>query len=248
MMENVANRPDLFADNTAREHIIRLCQRFLESRVFFGASSGVSGKFEDSSTSFYRFNMENDYIGAPNRLPFGDVSNSQGFGHNQQRANSEPDLTRVEPRAATSSTSTISTSTFSPNRNGITKHFSFMRKQRNRKLGNAGIVENMNVEDEGGDLFDIERRTEEECVRVRLLQLLDLPFVEEFVSSNTGQTNSEHRTIHPVHDLQDFHHQFQSSTDPWIKRAIDVLKHVPNARLTLEKIRQYSITRQVRQQ
>ena len=30
-------RPDLFTDNTTRENIVRLCQRFLESRVFFPA-------------------------------------------------------------------------------------------------------------------------------------------------------------------------------------------------------------------
>ena len=30
-------RPDLFTDNTTRENIVRLCQRFLETRVFFPA-------------------------------------------------------------------------------------------------------------------------------------------------------------------------------------------------------------------
>ena len=32
-------RPDLFTDNTTRENIVRLCQRFLESRVFFPAKA-----------------------------------------------------------------------------------------------------------------------------------------------------------------------------------------------------------------
>ena len=68
--------------------------------------------------------------------------------------------------------------TFSPN-HGITKHFSFMRKQRSRALGKScGIVENMNVADDSEEVFDIDRRIERECVRVRLLQLLDLNFVE----------------------------------------------------------------------
>ena len=54
-----------------------------------------------------------------------------------------------------------------------------MRKQRSRALGKScGIVENMNVADDSEEVFDIDRRIERECVRVRLLQLLDLNFVE----------------------------------------------------------------------
>ena len=93
---------DLFADNTTREHLVRLCQRFLESRVFFPARNDVGNskaKFEDSNTVFYRFNEQNDYIGAPSspRVPFGEISNCGGLGGaNGQRANSEPDLTRVD--------------------------------------------------------------------------------------------------------------------------------------------------------
>ena len=73
-------------------------------------------KFEDSSTSFYRFNTDGTYLGqyqryggikilslylgAPEtgRKPFQDVSNSNRHGQQQcqQRASSEPDLTRVD--------------------------------------------------------------------------------------------------------------------------------------------------------
>ena len=73
-------------------------------------------KFEDSNTSFYRFNTDGTYLGilglifglspkiynlgAPEtgRKPFQDVSNSNRTnpGQCQQRASSEPDLTRVD--------------------------------------------------------------------------------------------------------------------------------------------------------
>ena len=61
-------RPDLFTDNTTRENIVRLCQRFLESRVFFPAKQDLQNqiryeKFEDSNTSFYRFNPDGNYLG-----------------------------------------------------------------------------------------------------------------------------------------------------------------------------------------
>ena len=80
-------RPDLFTDNTTRENIVRLCQRFLESRVFFPAKAWFllcsfllllskcnqkqhdlqqrfeQLKFEDSNTSFYRFNTDGTYLG-----------------------------------------------------------------------------------------------------------------------------------------------------------------------------------------
>ena len=63
-------RPDLLTDNTTRENIVRLCQRFLESRVFFPAKQTQitqnrieSVKFEDSPNSFYRFNAEGNYLG-----------------------------------------------------------------------------------------------------------------------------------------------------------------------------------------
>ena len=58
-------RPDLFTDNTTRENIVRLCQRFLESRVFFPAKADITRfeKFEDSNTSFYRFNSDGNYLG-----------------------------------------------------------------------------------------------------------------------------------------------------------------------------------------
>ena len=63
-------RPDLLTDNTTRENIVRLCQRFLESRVFFPAKQAQiaqnrieSLKFEDSPTSFYRFNADGNYLG-----------------------------------------------------------------------------------------------------------------------------------------------------------------------------------------
>lgn len=121
-----------------------------------------------------------------------------------------------------------------------------MRKQRSRINGKSvNVVENMNAADETDEVFDIDRRIERECVRVRLLQLLDLPFVEGFVCSpSTSSSGSEMRKCEPVQDLHDFHHEFQSSTDPWIKRAIDVFKHIPNSRAILSKIRGYSINRQ----
>jgi hypothetical protein len=54
-----------------------------------------------------------------------------------------------------------------------------MKKHRSRGYGKSGmVVENMNVTDDEDEVFDIDRRIERECVRVRLLQLLDLPFVE----------------------------------------------------------------------
>ena len=218
---------------------MRLCQRFLEGRVFFPARNDLSRcdnvKFEDSGTSFYRLNTDYDYIGAPTRVPFGDVSNS-GLG-SSNKANSEPDLTRVDSQQQ-------SPKTFSPNRHhGITKHFSFMRKQRFSKSG--GFTENLNADD-SDDVFDIDQRIERECVRVRLLQLLDLPFVEGFVySPSAGTSGVEKRVCQPVQDLSDFHNEFQSSTDPYIKRAIDVLKHLPNGRAILCKIRGYSINRRV---
>ena len=63
-------RPDLLTDNTTRENIVRLCQRFLESRVFFPAKQAQvtqnkldTLKFEDSPTSFYRFNVDGNYLG-----------------------------------------------------------------------------------------------------------------------------------------------------------------------------------------
>ena len=88
LLENVPNRQDLFADNTTREQVVRLCQRFLEGRVFFPAKTEVTRcenlKFEDSGNSFYRFNQANDFVGAPSRMPFGDVSNS-GLGSNNSQ-------------------------------------------------------------------------------------------------------------------------------------------------------------------
>ena len=151
------------------------------------------------------------------------------------KANSEPDLTQVgKPQAPKR--------TFSPDRHhGVTKHL-FMGKQRFSKC--FGFVENAENSD---DLFDIDQRIERECVRVRLLQLLDLPFVEEFVYSPSANPDGvDGRQCQPVQDLSDFHNEFQSSTDPYIKRAIDVLKHVPNGRAILAKIRAYSTNRRVR--
>ena len=49
-----------------RSNCARLCQRFLDLRVFFPAkekSQALKIIFEDSNFVFYRFNYKNDYLG-----------------------------------------------------------------------------------------------------------------------------------------------------------------------------------------
>ena len=49
-----------------RSNCVRLCQRFLDLRVFFPSkdkSSALKILFEDSNFVFYRFNYNNDFIG-----------------------------------------------------------------------------------------------------------------------------------------------------------------------------------------
>jgi len=253
-------RPDLFTDNTTRENIVRLCQRFLESRVFFPAKQDLQNqiryeKFEDSNTSFYRFNPDGNYLGAPEaaRTPFQDMSNASNRttqNHSQQRANSEPDLTRVDCNMECSFSSPDRChQSYSPSSTGITKHFSFMRKQRTRNLAFSGfsghVVENNHAKEET-DPFDdeLDSKIERECVRVRLLQLLDLQFVEGFVCSpSAGQTQGITKASRPLVDVLRFHSLFNSSLDPWIKRAIDVMQHIPDAENHLNQIKNYSSNR-----
>ena len=105
---------------------------------------------------------------------------------------------------------------YSPSSTGITKHFSFMRKQRTRNLAFSGfsghVVENNHAKEET-DPFDdeLDSKIERECVRVRLLQLLDLQFVEGFVCSpSAGQTQGITKASRPLVDVLRFHSLFNS--------------------------------------
>ena len=70
LLRHVQKNPQLFPDRDfARPNVVRLCQRFLDLRVFFPAKEKSSLKliFEDSHFAFYRFNSNHDFIG---KLPF----------------------------------------------------------------------------------------------------------------------------------------------------------------------------------
>lgn len=115
---------------------------------------------------------------------------------------------------------------------------------------NGQVVENMHTSDDSEVFSDenIDNKVERECVRVRLLQMLDLSFIEGFVCSPSAVTSSSStsptgRLIQSGAHLRQFHTHFQSSTDPWIKRAIDVFAFIPNAEQQLNHIRQFSTNR-----
>ncbi|CBY10942.1 unnamed protein product [Oikopleura dioica] len=236
LLENVKQRPDLFAHNTTREQMARLCQRFVESRVFFPAKADnktSSPHFEDSPAVFYRFNKDHDYLGSQDRVPFSEVGNAQ-FSN---RASSEPDLTRVNPPH-----SPKPHSNFSPR----SSNFSFLnKKNRTRLFGSGTTIENMHTDEEDSDeLFELDYRIEREAVRVRLLQLLDLPFVEDFVCSPgavpmQGNSGKESFTA----DMSAFVRQYESCPDPWMRNGIDVLSHIPTGQAFLQKIEVYSPNR-----
>ena len=68
LYRHIQKNPGLFPDTEIfeRAKAMRLCQRFLDLRVFFPAKEkSQNGKigFEDSHFVFYRFNPANDYIG-----------------------------------------------------------------------------------------------------------------------------------------------------------------------------------------
>jgi len=95
-----------------RSNCVRLCQRFLDLRVFFPSkdkSSALKILFEDSNFVFYRFNYNNDFIGAPM------------VNRSLKRSNSETDLLsalpakqqKPTPPAATLSKQISNLSTFS---------------------------------------------------------------------------------------------------------------------------------------
>ena len=74
------------------------------------------------------------------------------------------------------------------------------------------VVENNHAKEET-DPFDdeLDSKIERECVRVRLLQLLDLQFVEGFVCSpSAGQTQGITKTSRPLVDVLRFHSLFNS--------------------------------------
>ncbi|CAG5112670.1 Oidioi.mRNA.OKI2018_I69.chr2.g6860.t1.cds [Oikopleura dioica] len=237
LLENVKQRPDLFAHNTTREQVTRLCQRFIESRVFFpakGDNKTSSPHFEDSPAVFYRFNKDHDYLGSQDRVPFSEVGNAH-FGN---RASSEPDLTRVNPPQ-----SPKPHSNFSPR----SSNFAFLQKKaRTRLFGSGTTIENMHTDEEDSDeLFELDYRIEREAVRVRLLQLLDLPFVEDFVCSPGGvpiQGNTSKDQAFSA-DMSAFHRQYKSCTDPWLRNGIDVLGHIQTGQAFLQKIDMYSPNR-----
>lgn len=76
--------PEMFPNqNFGRVNCARLCQRFLDLRVFHPSKDkGTSLKiiFEDSHFAFYRFNCNSDYVGAPT------------LNRSMKRSNSETDL------------------------------------------------------------------------------------------------------------------------------------------------------------
>jgi hypothetical protein len=125
-----------------------------------------------------------------------------------------------------------------------------MRKHRTRNLATsvfgAQAVENLNIKDDEQVFNDeqLDWKIERECVRVRLLQLLDLQFVEGFVCSpSAGSASPPGKNRNPPSDLRHFHSIFQSSTDPWLKRAIDVFSHIPEAETHLNNIKHFSPNR-----
>ena len=71
LYRHIQSNPDKFPEKEfARPNVARLCQRFLDLRVFFPAKEKSSLKlvFEDSHFVFYRFNPANDYIGKSFKL------------------------------------------------------------------------------------------------------------------------------------------------------------------------------------
>ena len=83
------------------------------------------------------------------------------------------------------------------------------------------VVENMHTSDEGEVFSDenIDNKVERECVRVRLLQMLDLSFIEGFVCSPSATSNGQPGSmpgtgraglIQSSAHLRQFHTQFQS--------------------------------------
>ena len=71
LYRHIQSNPDKFPEKEfARPNVARLCQRFLDLRVFFPAKEKSSLKlvFEDSHFVFYRFNPANDYIGKSIKL------------------------------------------------------------------------------------------------------------------------------------------------------------------------------------
>ena len=83
---------------------------------------------------------------------------------------------------------------------------------------NTKVVENMHTSDDGEVFSDenIDNKVERECIRVRLLQMLDLSFIEGFVcspsatssSSPTGRSNVTQ--ICKSAQLRHFHTLYQS--------------------------------------
>ena len=68
LLRHVRTSPELFPNqNFGRSNCIRLCQRFLDLRVFLPASAKEASQlkitFSDSKFTFYRFNEDNDFIG-----------------------------------------------------------------------------------------------------------------------------------------------------------------------------------------
>ena len=68
LLRHVRTNPELFPNqNFGRSNCVRLCQRFLDLRVFLPANAKEASQlkinFADSKFAFYRFNENNDFIG-----------------------------------------------------------------------------------------------------------------------------------------------------------------------------------------
>lgn len=85
---HIKANPGMFPNQEfGRSNCVRLCQRFLDLRVFFPSKDKSTLKilFDDSNFVFYRFNYNNDYLGAP------------VLNRSLKRSNSETDLLSVLP-------------------------------------------------------------------------------------------------------------------------------------------------------